>query len=132
MDWSEVMDEFYSAFQVKLERAKEKMKSVKKQVIETDKVCKKCGRKMVIKWGSRGKFLSCSGFPACRHAEPITTGVPCPSEGCGGELVERKSRRGTFYGCTNYPKCTYTTRKLSEEDVEEIETGGGKTGEDQS
>ncbi|MGB3114200.1 MAG: type I DNA topoisomerase [Candidatus Omnitrophota bacterium] len=58
MQWEKVMDEFYSSFKDQMETAKEKMKSVKKQVIETDKTCKKCGRKMVIKWGSRGKFLS--------------------------------------------------------------------------
>ncbi|MGB3114191.1 MAG: topoisomerase DNA-binding C4 zinc finger domain-containing protein, partial [Candidatus Omnitrophota bacterium] len=68
--------------------------------------------------------LSCSGFPSCRYAEPITTGVPCPIEGCGGELVERKSRRGNFYGCTKYPKCTYTSKKLPR-DVEELESNTG-------
>ncbi|MFQ5953018.1 MAG: DNA topoisomerase, partial [Candidatus Omnitrophota bacterium] len=123
INWVAVMNEFYSSFQKDLEKAKERMKSVKKQVIETDKVCQKCGRKMVIKWGSRGKFLSCSGFPSCRYAEPITSGIKCPSEGCDGELVERKSRRGTFYGCTKYPKCTYTTRKLPQEEIEDLEGG---------
>jgi DNA topoisomerase-1 len=106
------------------------MKSVKKQVIETDKVCVKCGRKMVIKWGSRGKFLSCAGFPSCRYAEPITTGIECPEEGCEGELVERKSRRGAFYGCTKYPKCTYTTKKLPQEDIKEAEGGNNAPSEE--
>ncbi|MGB3081588.1 MAG: type I DNA topoisomerase [Candidatus Omnitrophota bacterium] len=121
-NWVKVLDDFYSSFKGKLETAKERMKSVKKQVIETDKVCIKCGRKMVIKWGSRGKFLSCAGFPSCRYAEPITTGIKCPEEGCDGELVERKSRRGTFYGCTKYPKCTYTARKLPKKEGEEAES----------
>jgi DNA topoisomerase-1 len=124
VNWVKVMDDFYSSFTKSLEKAKDRMKSVKKQVIETDKVCKKCGRKMVIKWGSRGKFLSCAGFPSCRYAEPITTGIACPQEGCDGELVERKSRRGAFYGCTKYPKCTYTTRKLPQEEIED--SGGEK------
>jgi DNA topoisomerase-1 len=84
MDWVKVLEDFYSPFTKRIEEAKERMKSVKKQVIETDKICKKCGKKMVIKWGSRGKFLSCSAFPACRYAEPITTGIKCPAEGCEG------------------------------------------------
>ena len=33
--------------------------------------CEKCGRAMVIREGSRGKFVSCSGFPKCRNAKPL-------------------------------------------------------------
>lgn len=33
--------------------------------------CEKCGRAMVIRLGSRGRFLSCSGFPKCRNAKPL-------------------------------------------------------------
>ena len=98
INWVKVMNEFYSSFKGKLETAKDRMKSVKKQVIETDKVCVKCGRKMVIKWGSRGKFLSCAGFPSCRYAEPITTGIKCPQEGCDGELVNASQEGALFTG----------------------------------
>ena len=91
-DWVKVLKEFHSPFVVKLEEAKKKMESVKKEVEKTDEVCEECGRPMVIKWGRRGRFMSCSGFPACRNSKSITTGVKCPEEGCDGELVERKSR----------------------------------------
>ena len=67
---------------------------------------------MIIKWGRRGRFMSCSGFPACRYSKSITTGVKCPEEGCEGELVERRSKRGTFYGCTKYPNCRYVSKTL--------------------
>ena len=30
--------------------------------------CPKCGKPMVIRQGSRGEFLACSGFPRCRNA----------------------------------------------------------------
>lgn len=114
-DWTSILKDFYKSFLHTLETAKDKMSSVKRQAVETDLVCEKCGKPMVIKWGRRGRFYSCSGFPACRNAKSITSGVKCPEEGCDGELVERKSRRGMFYGCTNYPKCTYTARKLPDE-----------------
>jgi len=26
---------------------------------------------MFIRWGRNGKFLACSGFPACRNTKPI-------------------------------------------------------------
>ena len=113
--WVTVLKNFYTPFSKKLEEARDRMSSVKRQVIETDQICEECGRPMVIKWGRRGRFLSCSGFPACKNARSITTGVKCPIEGCGGELVERKSARGAFYGCTNYPKCTYITKQLPAE-----------------
>lgn len=117
--WVDLLRSFYLPFAKKLEEAKVKMKSVKRQAVATEEVCEKCGKPMVIKWGRRGRFLSCSAFPVCKHAKSITSGVKCPVEGCGGELVERKSRRGAFYGCTNYPKCTYTSRKLPQEQAAE-------------
>ncbi len=117
-EWVSVLEGFYRPFAKEVEKAKEKMKSVKKQVVETDETCEDCGRPMVIKWGRRGRFMSCSGFPACKNAKSITTGVKCPEEACEGELVERKSSRGAFYGCTKYPKCTYTSRTLPKEENE--------------
>jgi DNA topoisomerase-1 len=84
-------------------------------VIPTEEKCEVCGKPMVIKWGRRGKFLSCSDYPKCTFAKPITTGIKCPQEGCTGELVARRSKRGSFYGCSKYPQCTYTTRRLPQE-----------------
>lgn len=115
MDWIKVLHVFYRPFSFELKMAHSYMKSVKKEVTPTDQVCELCGRPMVIKWGRRGKFLSCSGFPECKNAKTIGSGIKCPQEGCGGELVERRSRRGMFYGCSNYPKCTYIANRLPEE-----------------
>ncbi len=115
IDWVKVLQIFYRPFSFELKMAANYMKSVKKEVIATDKVCELCGKPMVIKWGRRGKFLSCSGFPACKNAKSITTGIKCLREGCTGELVERRSKRGVFYGCSNYPNCTYIAQKLPEE-----------------
>ncbi|MFA5256308.1 MAG: topoisomerase DNA-binding C4 zinc finger domain-containing protein, partial [Candidatus Omnitrophota bacterium] len=97
------------------------MRDVKKEIVPTNEVCELCGKPMVIKWGRRGKFLSCSDYPKCKSAKSITSGVKCPSPGCTGELVERRSTRGIFYGCTKFPACRYTARKLpSDEGKEEI------------
>ncbi len=95
-----------------MENAKVEMKSLKKEVETLEEKCPECGKNLVVKWGRAGKFISCSGFPECRYARSITSGVKCPQEGCGGELVRRKSKRGFFYGCSNYPKCRYVARKL--------------------
>ena len=109
---------FYSPFMRSVSEAKKNMKSVRKEGIATDEICPTCGRPIIIKWGRRGRFLSCSGFPKCKYAKSITSGVKCPEEGCEGELVERKSRRGAFYGCTKYPACKFTSRRLPKEDSE--------------
>lgn len=114
-DWLVVLKSFYSPFIHSVDAAKLEMKDVKKEISATDQICELCGKPMIIKWGRRGKFLSCSDYPACKNAKSITSGVKCPT-GCGGELVGRRSRRGPFFGCTKYPKCTYTSRKLPEEE----------------
>jgi DNA topoisomerase-1 len=107
-----VLQDFYPAFKQSLDFAQE---HIKKEVITTDEVCEQCGRPLVLKWGRKGRFLSCSGFPECRYSKSITSGVKCPQAGCSGELLERRSRRGFFYGCSNFPKCRFTCRSLPED-----------------
>jgi DNA topoisomerase-1 len=108
---NKVLSEFYAPFKESLDFAQE---HIVKEVITTDQVCDKCGKPLIVKWGRRGKFLSCSGFPECKNSKSITSGVKCPIENCGGELIERRSKRGFFYGCSNFPKCTFTSRNLPE------------------
>ena len=72
-------------------------------VKETNIVCDKCGKPMVIRTGRFGEFLSCTGYPECKNARPVPIGIPCPK--CGGDIIEIKSKkRGgrTFYGCSKY------------------------------
>ncbi|MDP2044516.1 MAG: type I DNA topoisomerase [Candidatus Omnitrophota bacterium] len=106
-----VLGDFYAPFKESLDFAQA---NIKKEIIISDQVCDKCARPMIIKWGRRGKFLSCSGFPECKNSKSIGSGVKCPQENCGGELIERRSKRGFFYGCSNFPKCTFTSRALPE------------------
>ena len=80
-----------------------------KPTFEKVGTCPECGKDLVLKKSRTGsRFIACSGYPECRHAEPFSTGVPCPREGCTGVLVEKSSKRGKiFYSCSNYPKCDY-------------------------
>ena len=70
----------------------------------TEYICDKCGKPMAIRSGRYGQFLSCTGYPECKNAQPVPLGVKCPK--CKtGELIEiRPQKRGgrTFYGCSNY------------------------------
>ena len=121
LKWKQVLKDFYIPFEKKLAYAQ---KNLKKEVIETDQKCELCGRGMVIKWSRTGKFLSCSGFPECRNAKSISSGVKCPNKDCEGELIQRRSRRGMrFYGCSKYPECTFLSKTLPKEDgtVDEVD-----------
>ncbi len=109
-DWEQVLASFWEPFSKELEKAEIHMEEVEIADEETDEICEKCGRNMVIKQGRYGRFLACPGFPECRNTKPLLKeiGVPCPK--CGGQIVERRSRRGrTFYGCANYPDCDFTS-----------------------
>ncbi len=111
-EWVGCVREFYEPFADALKTAATEMQSVKQAPEPTNEICPQCGKPIVIKWGRRGKFLSCSGFPDCKFAKPITTGVKCPEPGCDGELVQRRSRRGPFYGCSKFPACRHIEKQL--------------------
>ncbi len=39
--------------------------------IKATNICPRCGNKLVIRNGSRGKFIGCNGFPKCRYTNNI-------------------------------------------------------------
>jgi DNA topoisomerase-1 len=39
----------------------------KPKPVETDEKCEKCGKPMLLRFGKRGAFVGCSGFPKCRN-----------------------------------------------------------------
>jgi len=76
----------------------------------TGEDCPQCGKPLVLRQGSYGEFVSCSGYPKCKYVKQnLIEGLKCPR--CGtGDIAERKARRGNiFWGCTNYPKCDFTS-----------------------
>ena len=111
------MRRFWTPFAKDLERAQVEMRDVKREERPTDLVCERCGKPMVIKWGRRGEFLACSGYPECRSttnftrdengkirpAEPEVTDEMC--EKCGRPMQVRFGRFGKFLGCSGYPEC---------------------------
>ena len=111
---------YYDDFEEPLEKAKKEMQGVKIKLKEeeSDVVCEKCGRNMVVKVGRYGKFLACPGFPECRNTKPLIykTSAKCPK--CGGDVIEKKTKRGTpFYGCSNYPECDFSTWDAPSDEV---------------
>lgn len=111
-DWVQTLHNFYSDFEKTLKKAKEDMEGVKIQLKEdeTDVICEKCGRNMVIKMGRYGKFLACPGYPECKNVKKLVVenGAECPK--CGGKVVVKKTKKGrVFYGCSEYPNCDFVS-----------------------
>ncbi|MCD8026345.1 MAG: type I DNA topoisomerase [Clostridiales bacterium] len=111
-EWVELLDDFYGDFDKTLKKAKADMEGVKLRLKEdeTDIVCEKCGRKMVVKVGRYGKFIACPGYPDCKNIKKYVekTGVTCPK--CGGDvIIKRTKNKRIFYGCSNYPVCDFVS-----------------------
>lgn len=119
--WVETLNDFYKPFSSDLKNAEIKMKDIKKEVEITDKICNKCGKNMVIKWGRFGKFIACSDYPKCKNTIPIQaekgegkendktlTITDDKCEKCGAPMQVKDGRYGKFLACTEYPKCKFT------------------------
>lgn len=107
VQWKALLREFYTPFKETVTKA-EGINKIEIPVEESDVICDKCGRKMVIKSGRFGKFLACPGFPECKNTKPLLeeAGVKCPK--CSGKVIILKTKRNRKYlGCENYPKCDF-------------------------
>jgi len=116
-EWIPVLDEFWGRFHKLCE---EKLSLSRKEVTheELDEDCPKCGKKLAIKLGKRGRFISCTGYPECTYTRnlgedadsaPVEPEVvpdrTCPE--CDSPLHIKSGRYGKFIGCSNYPKCKH-------------------------
>ncbi|MBN2549463.1 MAG: type I DNA topoisomerase [Anaerolineales bacterium] len=113
LNWVGVIRDFYAPFALQVEQAEQLIPKQDTGPELIGRACPECGKELMIRWGRYGKFISCSGFPECRHTEAWLEkiGVLCPKD--GGEIVIRKTRKNRlFYGCANYPACDFTSWKL--------------------
>ena len=124
-DWVTIVKEFYSPFMKDLNVAEDQMEGLKGKEEPTDIACEKCGQNMVIKWGRRGYFLACPGYPECKNTKQFiknedgtiqivekvveTTNEIC--EKCSSPMVVKVGRFGGFLACSQYPECK-TTKPL--------------------
>lgn len=108
--WTDMIRDFYVDFEKNLLRAEQEMdgKKIEVPAEETDVICEKCGRKMVIKSGKYGKFLACPGFPECKNTKKIVieTKGSCPK--CGSKIIQKKSQKGrVYYACERGKDCGF-------------------------
>ncbi len=118
-DWVKQLEKFNVAFEKELHSAREGMVSLKKEERETDIICDKCGKKMLLRWSKNGEYLVCSGKPECKNKKNVRTeedGTIAVVEEevkgicteCGGNLIEKRGKFGRFLACSNYPACKHT------------------------
>ena len=101
-NYVEMLKDFYKPFNENLLKVQDKIEKVKIPEEETDVICEKCGRKMVIKQGRFGKFLACPGYPECQNIKPYIESIDIPCPECGGKvLIKRTKTRRPFYVCEN-------------------------------
>jgi len=130
-NWLDIIKQFYSEFSTDLENAQKNMKS---KSLTTDIRCDLCGKIMVVKWGKKGGFLACSGYPDCKKTlnyektedgrivpakeiQPQFTEDKCAN--CGKPMILRKGRFGEFLACSGYPECKTTKPVKSKETFKE-------------
>ncbi len=112
--WTPAIKGFWDPFIALLRRKDQEVSKADVTTEKTDKVCPDCGKELVIKLGRSGRFLACSGFPDCRHTEPLNgeskeAEEPVFSEEkcdkCGAQMLIKTGRYGKFLACSAYPSC---------------------------
>ena len=78
VDWVNMLREFYEPFMRDLKVAEETLEKVQ---IVSDIICEKCGQPMLVRMGRSGKFLACSGYPACKSTINIPEEILLFAEG---------------------------------------------------
>ncbi len=112
--WTPAVKQFWDPFIALLQKKDKEVSKADVTTEKTDKVCPECSKELVIKLGRSGRFLACSGFPDCRHTEPLNSDgseaeEPVMSEEkcdkCGAGMLIKTGRYGKFLACSAYPDC---------------------------
>ncbi len=113
-EWHQVVHDFWGPFSKDLEQAEKSSHKHRQKVEETTEIaCPTCGKLLVKKFGRRGPFLACPGYPECKFTRPVDDAeLPTPVEGtcelCGAPLVSRNGPYGRFISCSRRPDCKFT------------------------
>lgn len=99
-DWVPMLRDFYGPFHHAVSEA-EKAFSPE---------CEKCGQTMTMMMGRFGRFLACTGYPACQNTRNMRNNSERPPdeetdeicEKCERPMVIKTGRYGRFLACTGY------------------------------
>lgn len=108
--WQPMIGEFYKPLSAQIAQVDQEAAKIELAQEIVDETCPNCGKPLMVRRGRFGKFLACSGFPACKFTKSFSgkTDIKCPD--CGLEVVIKRTKRGkTFYGCSGYPACKFAS-----------------------
>jgi len=121
IQWKPVIKNFYTPFQKRLKEVEKTIEALNRSSEPAEGVeCPECKAGMVIRWGRKGRFLSCERYPDCKGILPygssgkedtkktgksLTILLPANCPDCGAPLALKKGRYGLFVSCSKFPKC---------------------------
>ena len=130
--WTDVLKDFYTPFNETVDSAKKNMPRV---LIESDVVCPKCGKKMIVRTSRFGtQFLGCSGYPECKTMMPLNKDGSAVQvdeksdekcEKCGSEMIIKVGPYGKYLQCTN-DECKHRKRLVVTTGVKCPKCGAGE------
>ena len=99
-DWVPMLRDFYGPFHQAVNLAEQAFTPS----------CEKCGQPMTMMMGRFGRFLACSGYPACQNTRNMRDNAERPAdeptdeicEKCERPMVIKTGRYGRFLACTGY------------------------------
>ncbi len=116
-DWIPVLQEFWQPFFDKISVIDEQVQRKDVTTREIDETCPKCGSKLAIRLGKRGRFIGCTAYPDCDFTQDVNQNSEIKSEPevvadracpeCKGALHIKSGKYGRFIGCSNYPDCRF-------------------------
>ena len=72
LEWRALLEEFYPPFQSQLEQGGARSEEIIKEILAAEgETCDVCGEPMQVRWNRFGRFLGCSGYPACKGKRQI-------------------------------------------------------------
>jgi DNA topoisomerase-1 len=120
----DILTEFYTPFQTRLDEAAEGMLSMRGVGISTGLTCPECKKDQLhIKVGRNGHYLACNAYPDCRYTRNyirddkgriVPVEIPDEEisdktcEKCGKPMVLKQGKFGPFLACSGYPDCKTT------------------------
>ncbi|NIR27965.1 MAG: type I DNA topoisomerase [Gammaproteobacteria bacterium] len=116
-DWIELMEGFWARFKSQVDSKAETVKRSDVTQEKLDEDCPRCGKRLTVRLGRRGRFIGCTGYPDCDYTRSLdgsdeggsqaeaVQGRTCPR--CGSALQVKTGRYGKFIGCSGYPNCNF-------------------------
>ena len=112
----DLMQEFWQPFKQLIDITTDNVKREDVTQEALEEKCPKCGKKLTLRLGKKGKFVGCSGYPECDYtanvdgeknivAAEVVADRVCPD--CQSALHIKVGRYGKFIGCSSYPKCKF-------------------------